>query len=291
VKREAYFPEGAKPLVNRFGVAFGFAVESKGKIAIVLPGVPAELKNMYFDVVLPLLKKRFSKAIPAHRLVVKMTGVPEPDVIKKLGKDFFRDHFDFGIYPGAGEITIRILCDRNDVLLRLQKKIRTRLRDFIYAWEDRPLSLVTGDILKKKKQTLAVAESCTGGLLASEITRYPGASIFFRGGVVAYHHKVKEALGVSSEVVKNYGEVSPQVAAGLATSVRMRMKTDHGIGITGIAGPDGGSRKKPVGLVYIGLVGPKGKPQVREYRFWGDRNQVQKRAVAKALELLWRSIR
>lgn len=291
VKKEAFFPEGAKPLINRFGVAFGFSVETKGKLVISLPGVPTELKNMYFDVVLPLLKKRFQKTTPARRLVVKMAGISEPDVMKKLGKDFFSDHFDFGIYPEAGEISIRILCDQNSVLHRLQKKIRARLRDFIYAWEDRSLSLVVGDILRKKKQTLAVAESCTGGLLATEITHHPGASVFFKGGVVAYHHKVKESLGVSSESVKKYGEVSSQVARELAVSVRSRMKTDHSIGITGIAGPDGGSQKKPVGLVYIGLAGPKGKPRTWKYRFWGDRNQIQKRAATKALELLWRSVR
>lgn len=291
VKREARFPQNAKPLANRFGVAFGFSIEQKGKIVIVLPGVPAELRNMYSDVVLPLLKKRFPGTASAGRLIVKLAGIPEPHVMQKLGKDFFKDSFDFGIYPAFGETAIRILCERKDVLTRLKGKIRTRLGDFIYAWEDLPLAHAAGDILKKKKRTLAVAESCTGGLLAAEITRHSGASSFFRGGIVAYHHEIKEKLGVCSKSVACCGEVSRQVAGELAASVRMRMKADYGIGITGIAGPGGGSRKKPVGLVYIGFAGPRGKPRIWEHFFPGDRNQIQKRAVTKALEYLWREIR
>jgi nicotinamide-nucleotide amidase len=291
VKKEACFPRNAKPLLNRFGVAFGFVIEQKGKIVITLPGVPDELQNMYFDVVLPLLRKRFPKAAPAHRLVVKMTGIPEPDVMIRLKKDFFDDPFDFGIYPETGEVSIRIYCDDVKVIARLKRKIQARLHDFIYAWEDASLSQTVGDLLKKKKLTLSVAESCTGGLLASEIARYAGASAFFKGGTVAYHHEIKEKLGVSPETIKSYGEVSPQVAGELARSVRTRMNTDYGIGITGIAGPDGGTRKKPVGLVYIGLAGPKEKVRVSEHLLWGDRNQIQRRAVVKALGCLWRSVR
>jgi len=291
VKREACFPENAKPLLNRFGVAFGFAIEHNGKLVITLPGVPKELENMYFDVVLPLLKKKFSKASPAHRLVVRMTGIPEPDVMKKLGKDFFDHPFDFGIYPEPGEVSIRILCDKKDVLQKVKRKIRSRLKDFIYAWEDVPLALAVGTLLKKKKKTLAVAESCTGGLLAAEITRCAGASDFLKGGTVAYHREIKEKLGVSPETLRKHGEVSPQVARELAQSVRSRMNTDYGIGVTGIAGPDGGSQRKPVGLVYIALAAPTGKSEVWAHHLWGDRNQIQKRAAIQALAHLWRAVR
>lgn len=291
VKREAFFPRNAKPLLNRFGVAFGFSIESKGKLLISLPGVPAELKNMYFDVVLPLLTKKFSKIGASRRLIVKMAGISEPDVMRKLGEDFFKDHFDFGIYPASGEVAIRILCDQKSVLARLKKKIHNRLRNFIYAWDDVPIAVTIGGILKRKKQTLAVAESCTGGLLAAEITGFGGASAFFRGGVVAYHRTIKELLGVSSQSVRIHGEVSSRVAGELARAVRKRMGTDYGIGITGIAGPEGGSRQKPIGLVYIGLSGPDEKTRTWKHRFWGDRSQVQKRAAIKALDYLWQAIR
>jgi len=291
VKREAFYPQNAKPLINRFGIALGFSIEASQKIVIALPGVPSELTNMYFDVVLPLLKKKYVDLAATRKLVVRMTGTDEPYVMKRLGKDFFEESFDFGIYPSAGEIGIRILSDSLPVLRRLKTKIATRLKDWIYAWDETPLAEVTGKILTKKKKTLAVAESCTGGLLSSRITAIPGASTFFRGATVAYHSLVKEKLGVPAEVIRKHGEVSSQVAGELAKSVRARMESDYGIGITGIAGPGGGSAQKPVGLVYIGLASPDGKVQTWKYVFWGERHQVQDKAAVKALECLWRKIR
>jgi len=151
--------------------------------------------------------------------------------------------------------------------------------------------VVIGKILTKKKQTLAVAESCTGGLLASRITACPGASFFFRGGVVAYHATVKTNLGVPEKLIKKHGEVSAQVALQLARSVRTRMDSSFGLGITGIAGPGGGSSKKPIGLVYIGLASPDGTVRTWKHTFWGERHQVQDKAATKALECLWRKIR
>ncbi len=291
VRREAHYPANARPLINRFGIALGFSIVTGNKTVIALPGVPAELQNMYFDVVLPLLRKQYPRRDRARKLVVKLTGIGEPDVMKKLGKDFFDDAFDFGIYPGSGEVAIRIMAQQKAVLLRLRKKIAARLTDYIYAWEEIPLAAVTAKILTRRRQTLAVAESCTGGLLAAEITRHSGASRFFMGGTVAYHASVKKKLGVSEKTLASNGEVSRQVAAELASAVRSRMEANYGIGITGIAGPGGGTAKKPAGLVYIGLALPHGKTRTWKHVFWGEREQVRRRAVVKALEYLWRTIR
>lgn len=291
VKREAYYPDGATPLLNRFGIALGFSVETRGKLVIALPGVPSELENMFFDVVQPLLKKRYPRLSKKQKLIVKMTGISEPDVMKKLGKDFFDDPFDFGIYPAAGEVALRILTENKTIYDRIKRKIRTRLADWIYTWEEQSLSEVVGQWLAKKKQTLAIAESCTGGLLASQITQCAGASEYFRGATVAYHALVKKKLGVSEKLIKSHGEVSRQVAVDLAKWVRVRMESTYGLGITGIAGPGGGSRQKPVGLVYIGLALPSGETKVWKHLFWGDRNQIQNRISVKALEYLWRQIR
>ncbi len=291
VKREAFYPENAKPLINRFGIALGFSIEAQQKIVIALPGVPAELENMYFDVVLPILRKKYARLLKSRKLIVRMVGISEPDVMKKLGKDFFSEPFDFGIYPSSGEVTIRILADSVAVLGRLKRKIAMRLRDQIYAWDETPLSAVIAKILTKKKGTLAVAESCTGGLLSSRITAQAGASVFFRGGVVVYHSLVKKKLGVRGEMIRKHGEVSSQVALQLARSIREKMEASYGIGVTGIAGPAGGSGKKPVGLVYIGLASPDGKVRVWKHIFFGERRQVQPKAVTKALEYLWRKIR
>ena len=291
VKREAFYPENAKPLINRFRIALGFSIEAGQKIVIALPGVPSELTNMYFDVVLPFLKKKYGDLFKSRKLIVRMAGIPEPEVMKKLGKDFFDERFDFGIYPSAGEIAIRILVDKAAVLGRLKKKIATRLMDRIYGWDETPLDVVIGKILTRKKQTLAVAESCTGGLLASRITASPGASVYFRGGVIPYHSSVKTELGVPGKLIREYGEVSSEVASQLAKSVRLRMGSSFGLGITGIAGPGGGSSRKPVGLVYIGLASPDGKVRTWKHIFWGERRQVQDKAATKALECLWRKIR
>ena len=291
VKREAFYPENAKPLINRFGIALGFSIEAGPKLVIALPGVPSELTNMYFDVVLPLLKKKYTDLLASRKLVVRMAGISEPDVMKKLGKDFFDDSFDFGIYPSAGEIGIRILSDSVQVLRRLKRKVATRLKDWIYAWDETLLAALVGKILTKKRKTLAVAESCTGGLLASRITAVPGASVFFRGATIAYHALVKKKLGVPEVTIRKHGEVSSEVAAELAKNVRLRMESDYGIGITGIAGPEGGSSKKPVGLVYIGLASPDGKVRTWKHHFWGERHQVQDKAAVKALEYLWRKLR
>lgn len=291
VKREAFYPENAKPLINRFGIALGFSVEIGMKSVIALPGVPSELKNMYSDVVLPFLRKKYGDLLKSRKLTVRMTGIPEPEVMKKLGKDFFDDPFDFGIYPSAGEVAVRILTDKTDALARVRKKIAARLKDWIYAWDDTSLAACVGNILVKKKKTLAVAESCTGGLLASRITEVPGSSAFFRGATVAYHSLVKKKLGVLPETIRKYGEVSPQVARELARCVRERMESDFGIGITGIAGPAGGSAKKPVGLVYIALASGDKTVRVWKHVLWGERHQIQERAAVKALEYLWRKIR
>ncbi|HNX68767.1 MAG TPA: CinA family nicotinamide mononucleotide deamidase-related protein [Candidatus Omnitrophota bacterium] len=291
VKREALYPENAKPLINRFGIALGFSIEVQNRIVIALPGVPSELQNMYYDVVLPLLKKKYPALAKTRKFIVKMAGISEPDVMTRLGADFFEDSFDFGIYPEAGEISIRISADKAAVLAKVKKKILTRVKDFIYAAEDISFSEKIGDLLLRKRQTLAVAESCTGGLLASKITRCSGASAYFVGGTVAYHRTVKIKLGVSEGTLRDRGEVSREVAAELAKCVRLRMEAGYGIGITGIAGPGGGTAKKPVGLVFIGLASPDGKVRVWKHLFWGERNQVQERAAVKALEHLWRMIR
>jgi nicotinamide-nucleotide amidase len=291
VRREAFYPRNARPLINRFGIALGFAIQAQKNLVIALPGVPSELKNMYFDVVLPVLKKQFPGLAKIPKLVVKMTGIPETEVMKKLGKDFFDESFDFGIYPSAGEVAIRIMAESPAVLSKIKKKIAVRLKDRIYAWDETPLSVVIGTILAKKKRTLAVAESCTGGLLASRITACPGASTYLRGAVVAYHPAMKKRLGVPAECIKKHGEVSPQVAAELAKGICGLAGSDYGLGITGIAGPGGGSARKPVGLVYIALASSGARPRVWKHVFWGERHQIQERAVAKALEYLWRQIR
>ncbi len=291
VRREAMFPANAAPLLNRFGIALGFTIQWQDKLVVVLPGVPSELEKMFRDNVKPLIRKCFRKLSNRPGLVARMVGVSEPEVMRRLRADFFEDPFEFGIYPDLGEITLRLQADKAAVIQRLKTKIRKRLQPWLYAMEDISLSETIGRALAAKRQSLAVAESCTGGRLASEITRVPGSSRYFFGGAVAYDNALKQSLaGVSPATLKKSGAVSPETALELARGIRRITGASYGIGITGVAGPEGGTQQKPVGLVYLALVSHK-RARVWKENFWGDRFQVQAKAVTKILEYLWRDLK
>lgn len=291
VKLEAMFPRNADPLVNKHGIALGFSIPCGEKLMVVLPGVPSEMKKMFAELVEPLLRKRYPGLRARHNLIVKIAGVSEPRIMERLGMHFFSEEFDFGIYPHGGDVTIRLQASSRAVIGRLKKHISRVLKKDIYAFEETTLAASVGALLTRRKLTLAVAESCTGGLLAGRITSVPGSSRYFRGAVVAYGNDIKQSMaGVDAETLKKKGAVSAETAKALAEGVRSRFGSNYGIGITGIAGPKGGSVKKPVGTVYIALASPAGRPKVWHHEFWGDRIQVQERAVKRALELLWRTL-
>ena len=290
VYREALFPKNSIPLFNHHGIALGFYVKNQGPLVVVLPGVPREMVRMYKDLVKPLLKRHFKQMPKRYPLIVKTIGLSEPKIMKLLKKDFFDDEFDFGIYPSLGETTLRIYCLSTVVRNRLKAKIQKRLGKDVYAYEETSIAAVVGALLKKKKKTLSVAESCTGGSLAAEITRVPGASRYFKGSVTAYANPVKALLGVSQKDLREKGAVSRPVAVSLAKGIRQKMKTSFGLSTTGVAGPAGGSLFKPAGLVYLAIASEK-KLWVYEEQFSGDREQVQIRAVKKILESLWRALK
>lgn len=284
VRKEAMFPANSIPLFNRYGIALAFYIPVCGKIVVVLPGVPQELENMFRDLVVPVILKNFPKISKRFPVIAKTVGVGEPEVMTKLGKDFFDDPFDFGIYPSAGEVALRLYAPTEEIARRLTAKIKKRLGSLVYAWSEKTLSQTIGELLVFRKKTLAVAESCTGGSLSSEIAKISGASRYFRGGLTAYHADIKKQIGVTKFALKS-GEVNPRVAAELARGVRETFESDYGIGVTGVAGPGGGTKAKPVGLVYISLADAR-KVQVFKYEFWGSRSQVQEKTVKKCLEIL-----
>ncbi len=291
VRKEAEFPENSVPLLNRYGVALGFLIRHGKKRVVALPGVPKELENMYREVIRPRLRQEFSGLKSQPKLIIKTIGISEPEVMRRLGRDFFDDPHEFGIYPQPGEVTLRLYAEEFSVLNRLKQKAKTRLGKDIYAWEEKSLAVVLGELLNRRKKTVAVAESCSAGLLAHEIVSAPGSSRYFKGGVVTYADAMKtKLLGVSPALIKKQGAVSPEVARAMAEKVRLLFDSDYGLAITGVAGPGGGTKKKPVGLVYLSLASKK-KTQVWEKQFWGVRDQVQMKSAHKALEALWREIR
>lgn len=287
-KKEADYPANAKPLVNRFGIALGFWIQHEKQTIIVLPGVPTEMQKMFEHDVRPVLKKQFGKLNVDKSLIVRMVGISEPRIMEKLGKDFFDEPFQFGIYPSEGETQICIRSPSKKIIAILRNKISKRLKGWIYSWNEESLAELIGRMLIQKSKTLAVAESCTGGSLAFSWTRYPGASQYFQGGATVYHANAKKKIGVKSETLRKYGEVSAEVASELAVQSVQHFESDYGIGVTGIAGPSGGSRKKPVGLVYIAVAQGMRRKQVERHLFWGNRDQIQRKAAMKAQELLWR---
>lgn len=287
VRKEALFPENAEPLFNRYGIALGFSITAGERLMVVLPGVPGEMEKMFHELVAPLVRKKFPGLKKRLTLIVKTVGISEPDIMKKLGKDFFDDPFEFGIYPMTGEVTLRLYTDSLLVKRRLAKKTAGRLKKWIYAREETTLAEAIGRALTRAKKTVAAAESCTGGLLAAEITAVPGASRYFKGGITAYENEIKKnCLGVPPDILRKKGAVSPETALCMAASVCSQMGASIGIGITGIAGPSGGSRSKPVGLVYLAIVSTDSRKVWKEI-FRGTRSQIRARAAKKALEYLW----
>lgn len=289
VRREALFPSGAIPLLNRFGIALGFCIQHRAKLIIALPGVPSELRGMFHQVVIPQIRRHFKKIGNLEHLIVKTAGLSEPRVMERLGGKFLAPSFEFGIYPSAGEVALRIYSSSSKVIQRLQKKIANWLRWDIYAWEEVSLAEVLGKLLTQKNKTLAVAESCTGGFLSSLITEVPGSSRYFKGSVTVYANSVKQWLGVKLATLSRNGAVSAPVAKELSEKIRQKLKSDIGIAITGIAGP-GTEEAKPVGLVYIAIA-DKSRCRVWTEQFFGERPQIQEKASKKALELLWRWVR
>ena len=291
-RREAFFPEVAKPLLNRFGIALGFYTWQEGILLVVLPGVPRELVGMYHEKVHKLIEQKLKNRKPIYRLEARIAGLYETQIMRKLGTEFFKNRkFDFGIYPEIGEVAIRIKARGKKLITVLRAELKERLEGFLFSFDEELLASVIGKKLLRRKKTLSVAESCTGGLLAKEITDCPGASRYFKGGVIAYSNSVKvNELQVSSELIRKKGAVSKEVAKAMANGIRFKYQTSFGISITGIAGPGGKTPKKALGLVYLSISDSE-RNRVFKIRFSGDRSKIRLQAVRKALFFLWKWIR
>lgn len=289
VRQEALFPEGSTPLFNRYGIALGFILKSENGILIVLPGVPREMVKLFENHVRPVLRRKFGVLHRPYTLVVKTLGLSEPEIMSRLGSSFLKlGDFQFGIYPDVGEVVIRVYAHSKGLIQRLRRHMTRALRAAVYSLSDATLEEVVGKKLLERNWTLSVAESCTGGQLSQTFTSIPGASVYFEGGVMAYQDQVKfSLLGVSKAVLKKAGAVSKEAASSMARGVRRLLKTTLGVAVTGIAGPSGGSPRKPVGLVYLAIASDKACRVWEEY-FRGGREEIRLRATRKALALLWR---
>ncbi len=290
--KQAYFPLGATILPNTRGTAPGVFIEKGNKIIALLPGPPHELTAMFEDALVPLLSKRAGAGAVTRYRVVKVTGISESavqDLVKDLGGQG-NPSITYLAKPGQVQVRVTAQAPSADqaekMVEELSEKVRLRLDQYIFSCDDQAVEYVVGKQLLKKGMSLAVAESCTGGLITARLTDVPGSSGYFTGGVVAYSNEVKKSLlGVAPEIIDKYGAVSKQTAMAMAEGVRNLIRSNLGLAVTGIAGPDGGTPAKPRGLVYISLASVEGT-SYREFRFPGDRLAVRLGTVNAALSMV-----
>ncbi len=261
-EKQAMLPEGCMILVNDWGTAPGCVVEQGGKAVVMLPGPPREMTPLFDRRVRPYLQK-FSDGVIAS-INLREFGIPESTVQETLDDLMKGESPTLSPYAKEGEVQLRVTAKAADetgalALCRpVAEEVKKRLGDCFYGENVGSLEEVVVKILAEKKQTIALAESCTGGLTAARITSVPGSSDVFECGVVSYANRVKHALlGVREETLDRFGAVSEQTAIQMAEGIRSRAEADFGVGITGIAGPGGGTAAKPVGLVYVAVSNGK----------------------------------
>ena len=295
--RQALVPEGAEWLDNRRGTAPGLWIEQDSVKIILLPGPPHELEAMFESACLERLE-RFAAGQRLRTRVYKVVGLPESEVDQRIApatKQTTNPETTVLAVSGTIEVHLRARASTEEeaeaLLAGLGDKIEMALGDHVFSTHGESLEEVVGMYLVMKQRTVAVAESCTGGLLSERLTRVAGSSSYFLGGAVCYSNELKTKLvGVSPALIEENGAVSKPVAQAMAEGIRGRTGASIGIGITGIAGPSGGTPEKPVGLVYISLADERGT-QVREFRFPGDRERIRTWASMAGLELIRRRVR
>ena len=288
---QALVPVGAQVLPNRNGTAPGLAIEHEGKLILLLPGPPRELKPMFEEYVLPVLEKHFGAQSRFDCRVFKVVGLAESIVEERVAPAVADlKELELGYSAKMGEVEVRIISNLKAVSDEAEKRIRAALGDNIYGIGDDRLEEVVVKMLTAAGKTIAVAESCTGGLIANRITNVSGASEVFINGCVTYSNESKtRLLGVREETLKAFGAVSEEVAREMAEGVRTRAGTHFGISTTGIAGPTGGTTEKPVGLVYIGLATPA-RTEVRRHMLVFDRETFKFFASQNALDMVRREL-
>jgi len=293
-RNQAMIPDGAHKLTNNHGSAPGIWLEDdRGRWVAMLPGVPKEMRGMLADTLLPRLQSRVTAGTVVRSLTLRTVGVAESALADRIETmDGEKVKAGLAYLPSIAGVDLRLTVrdlpsDEADRIVTADAaRLRERVGESIYGEADVDLAAVILDLCRARGLTIAVAESCTGGLLGARITAIPGSSDVMLGGVIAYANAVKQnLLGVDDETLRAHGAVSEQVARHLATAIRGVAKANVGLAITGIAGPGGGTEEKPVGTVWI-AVDVEGAVTSRLLRLWGDRDEIRQRSAQWTLELL-----
>lgn len=295
-EKQAYFPEGSLILRNDNGTAPGCLVEKDGKTVVMLPGPPWEMEPMFENSVLPYFLKDTGSRL--YSVYLKLFGIGESQMEDTIN-DIVACQSNPTIAPYAkkGEVTLRVTAkyipheeDPEAIIGPVLDIIKERLGEYIYSYKNEELYEKTAGMLIERNCSFAIAESCTGGMLTSQLTEIPGISAVFDRSIISYSNESKvHELGVNPETLENYGAVSSETAVEMAIGIREKAKTDIGISITGIAGPGGGTVEKPVGLVYIALTDKNGT-NVRKLNLWGSREKIRHSACLNALDMIRRNL-
>ncbi|HEY0996975.1 MAG TPA: competence/damage-inducible protein A [Gemmatimonadaceae bacterium] len=295
--QQASIPDGARKLRNDHGSAPGIWLEDeRGRWVAMLPGVPSEMRGMLADALLPLLRERAGGAV-VRSLTLSTTGVAESllaDRVKAIDEDL--GAVKMAYLPGIEGVDLRLtmrapsLAEADEALHAAAARLRAVLGADVYGEGATDLAAVVLDACRARGLTIAVGESCTGGLLGARLTAVSGSSDVVLGGVIAYANAVKEELlGVAAEVLATHGAVSEPVARAMASGARARTGARIGVGITGVAGPTGGTSEKPVGTVWI-ATDLDGAVEARLFRLWGNREEVRQRSAQWAMDLVRRRL-
>lgn len=297
-RQQAYIPKGAIILENPNGTAPGFiALRGDGKFVACMPGVPREMRPMLHDQILPWLVKRYDLHSAIFTRTLHTIGIGESDLDCRI-EDLFRslENPKIAVLAHEARCDVKVMAKAEDraqadaMIAPLEAQLRERLGEWIFGVDAETIESAIARRFREASLTLATAESCTGGAVAERLVSVPGISAVFLGTIVAYANTAKaELLGADAALIEAHGAVSEEVALAMAAGARERFHADVAIATTGIAGPEGGSAEKPVGLVWYGLATPEGS-RSRRVTFPGDRGDIMRRATVTALGLLWRYV-
>ncbi len=279
--KQAEVPENCTVIHNANGTAPGMWFEQDEKVFVSMPGVPYEMKKMMSVEILPRLKKYFKTPTIVHRTILTQ-GIGESflsEIIAEWENSLEVEKIKLAYLPSPGLVRLRLSTSGNDEVALIKsvddkvEELKKLIPQHIYGYEKDTLEQIVGRLLKEKKQTLSLAESCSGGLIAHLVTSVPGSSAYFMGGVVSYSYESKtKMLGVTNETLEKFGAVSEEVVTQMAIGAKKEFNTDWAVSASGIAGPDGGMEGKPVGTVWIAVAGPNGV-KAKKFKFGGDRER------------------
>ena len=288
-KSQAVSPDNGKVFSNPIGSARGLIYEKNNITLMVLPGVPSEMKAMFNNTISPWVEEKIDSKI--FQINIRTTGIPESILFEKVKNiDLEENCHNIGYYPSVYGVDVRIAGEDLEKIEKLKDYIRANINEYIYEIGDQNLEEVLIKKLKKKNMTISCAESCTGGLIGHRLTQVPGGSEVFNGGMITYSNESKiNQLGITLKNIEDFGAVSEQVALEMAENIKNKFGTSIGVSTTGIAGPGGGSKSKPVGLVYVGYCDDKSL-KVKRFNFSSSRESNKIRTSQAVLNYVFKMI-